>query len=105
MLPQNWTDEFIRDWTPQVVTEVGGGRLAIVLAELAHSPTHPPQSLRIAGRQRQLRRCHWCRVRLGVWERQNLTTAPVYHLQVIKGFVQVEDFPPKYHGLHSCHAD
>ena len=57
MLPQNWADEFIRDWTPQVVTEVGGGRLAVVLAELAHSPTHSPQSLRISGRQRQLLTC------------------------------------------------
>jgi len=82
MLPQNWADEFIRDWTPQVVTEVGGGRLAVVLAELAHATTHSPQSLRISGRQRQLRRCHGrhvTHVRLGVWERHNLVTAPVYH--------------------------
>ena len=84
MLPQNWADEFIRDWTPQVVTEVGGGRLAVVLAELAHSPTHSPQSLRISGRQRQLRsKCHGRHVRLGVWERHNLATVPVNHLQVV----------------------
>ena len=89
MLPQNWADEFIRDWTPQVVTEVGGGRLAVVLAELAHSPAHSPRPLRISGRQRQLRRCHGRHVRLGVWERHNLVTAPVYHLQVIKGFARV----------------
>ena len=99
MLPQNWADEFIRDWTPQVVTEVGGGRLAVVLAELAHSPTHSPQSLRISGRQRQLRRCHGRHVRLGVWERHNLVTAPVYHLQVIKGFARV-GLQIFRHGLH-----
>ena len=81
MLPQDWADELVRDGTPEVVTVVRCGRLAVVLAKFTQSPAHPPQSLWISPWLWQLRRRHKRDVRFGVWEGYNLATTPVNHLQ------------------------